>query len=125
MGDIEGIVQMISRAYKSEKFFTITGIYKVHLFYDCLNGSILLGSREPVPFNFAIDSNPGHQNHKKNENQMLYKLIKYVLFYIFSYLDDDDHKLVDHIREAVIFSCQILTFQVSAVNNWTNELRYV
>ena len=48
LGDIPGFVQLIPGTYKSGKPINITGIDKVHLKCDCVNGSIVNGTREPI-----------------------------------------------------------------------------
>ena len=48
LDDIDGFYQLIARSYKSERPFNITGIDKIHLKCDCIQGSIVNGIREPV-----------------------------------------------------------------------------
>ena len=47
IGDFEGFVQLIPTAYKSYKPINITGTDKVHLKADCIQGSIVNGTRQP------------------------------------------------------------------------------
>ena len=48
LDDLDGFCQLIAGSYKSEKPINITGIDKVHLKSDCINGSIVNGIREPI-----------------------------------------------------------------------------
>ena len=43
LGDIEGFAHLIPGKYKSDKAINFIGIAKVHLKYDCINGSIVTG----------------------------------------------------------------------------------
>ena len=55
-GDIEGFIQFIPGSYKSNKPIIITGIDKIHLKCDCINGC-----RGPILYSFALDKPPGHK----------------------------------------------------------------
>ena len=48
LDDIDGFYQLIAGSYKSDKPINITGIDKVHLKCDCIQGSIVNGIREPI-----------------------------------------------------------------------------
>ena len=48
LDDIDGFYQIIAGLYKSNKPINITGIDKVHLKCDCIQGSIINGIREPI-----------------------------------------------------------------------------
>ena len=61
IGDIKRFIQLLPGSYKSDKPIIITGIDEVHLKRDCINGSILNGIREPILYNFALSSPPGHK----------------------------------------------------------------
>ena len=61
LGDIEGFVQLTPGTYKSDKPVNITGIVKIDLKCDCLQRSIVNGTREPVLYTFALSSPPGHE----------------------------------------------------------------
>ena len=62
LGDIKGFIQKIPGTYKSDKPINITGIDKIHLKCDCINGSIVNGVRDPILYNFALDQPPGPKN---------------------------------------------------------------
>ena len=61
LDDIEGFYQLIAGSYKSEKPINITGIDKIHLKCDCIQGSIVNGIREPILYSFALSSPAGHK----------------------------------------------------------------
>ena len=61
LDDIDGFYQMIAGSYKTDKPINITGIDKVHLNCDCIDGSIVNGVREPILYSFALDKPPGHK----------------------------------------------------------------
>ena len=61
LNDIEGFYQILPGSYEGNKPINITGIDKVHLKADCIQGSIVNGVREPILFSFALSSPPGHK----------------------------------------------------------------
>ena len=63
--DIDGFYQKIARLYKSDRPINITGIDKIHLICDCINGSIVNGVREPILYSFALSSPLGHKMYKE------------------------------------------------------------
>ena len=65
LDDIDGFYQLIAGSYKSDKPINITGIDKVHLKYDCINGSIVKGIREPILYPFALSSPSRHKIYKE------------------------------------------------------------
>ena len=64
LGDVQGFIQLIPGSYKSDKPINITGIDKVHLKCNCVQGSIVTGIREPILYSFALISPPGHKIYK-------------------------------------------------------------
>ena len=98
---------MIPGSYKSDKPINITGIDKVHLKCDCINGSIVNGIRESILYPFALSSPPGHQIFKEPRNKLFKKINKSVLSRITIYLKDDGHEPVDFHRETISFTCQL------------------
>ena len=52
---------MIAGSYKSDKPINITGVDKVHLKCDCIQGSIMNCTREPILHFFALDQPPGQE----------------------------------------------------------------
>ena len=47
LDEIDGFYQLIAGSYKSDRSINITGINRVHLKCDCINGSTVNGIREP------------------------------------------------------------------------------
>ena len=108
LDDIEGFYQLIAGSYKSDKPINITGIDKVHLKCDCLQGSIVNGIREPILYSFALSSPPGHKIYKEPKVKLFKRINKSVLSHITFYLENDDHKPVDFHNETVSFTCQLI-----------------
>ena len=107
LDDIDGFYQFIAGSYKSDKQINITGIDKVHLECDCIQGSIVNGVREPILYSFALSSPPGHKIYKEPRVQLFKKVNKSVLSHITFYFEDDDHKAVDFNGETISFTCQL------------------
>ena len=108
LDDIEGFYQLIAGSYKSDRLINITGIDKIHLKCDCINGSIVNGVREPILYSFALSSPPGHKIYKEPRVKLLKKINKSVLSHIKFYFEDDNHKLVDFNKEVINFTCQLI-----------------
>ena len=66
--DIDGFYQLIAGSYESDKPINITGIEKVHLKCDCIQGSIVNGIREPILYSFCLSSPPGRNKFFKNQD---------------------------------------------------------
>ena len=108
LDDIDGFYQLISGSYKSEKPINITGIDKVHLKTDCIDGSIMNGFRQPILYNFALDQPPGCKIYKEPKVKLFKKINKSVVSHIRFYLEDDDYKPVDFNGEMISFTCQLI-----------------
>ena len=108
LDDIDGFYQLIPGSYKSEKPINITGIDKVHLNCNCIDGSIVNGIREPILYSFALDQPPGHKIYKEPKVKLFKKINKSVLSHITLYLEDDDYKAVDFNGEPIIFTCHLI-----------------
>ena len=108
LDDIDGFYQLIAGSYKSDKPINITGIDKVHLKCDCVDGGIMNGTREPILYSFALDQPPGHKIYKEPKVKLFKKINKRVLSHITFYLEDDDYKPVDFNNEIVSFTCQLI-----------------
>ena len=106
--DIDGHYQIIAGSYKSDRPINITGIDKIHLKCDCIQGSIVNGVREPILYSFALSSPPGHKIYKEPRVKLFKKINKSVLSHITFYLEDDDHKPVDFNSETISFTCQLI-----------------
>ena len=108
LNDIEGLYQILAGSYKSDRPINITGIDKVHLKCDCIQGSIVNGVREPILYSFALSSPPGHKIYKEPRAKLFKKLNKSVLSHITFYFEDDDHKPVGFNGETISFTCQLI-----------------
>ena len=108
LDDIDGFYQIIAGSYKSNKPINITGIDKVHLKCDCIQGSIKNGVRESILYSFALSSPPGHKIYKEPRVKLIKKINKSVLSHITFYFEDDDHKPVDFNNETISFTCQLI-----------------
>ena len=108
LDDIEGFYQLIPGSYKSDKPINITGIDKVHLKCNCIDGSIVNGVREPILYSFALDQPPGYKIYKEPKVKLFKKINKSVLSHITLYFEDDDYKPVDFNNETISFTCQLI-----------------
>ena len=108
LDDIDGFYQFIAGSYKSDRSISITGIDKVHLKCDCIQGSIVNGIREPILYSFALSSPPGQKKYKEPRVKLFKKINKSVLFHIKFCFEDNDHKPVDLHNETVSFTCQLI-----------------
>ena len=108
LDDIDGFYQLIAGSYKSDRPNNITGIDKIHLKCDCMQGSIVNGIREPILYSFALSSPPGYKMFKEPRIKLFKKINKSILSHITFYFEDDDHKPVDFNNETINFTCQII-----------------
>ena len=108
LDDVEGFYQILPGSYEGNKSINITGIDKVHLKCDCIQGSIVNGVREPILYSFAISSPPGHEIIKETRVKLFKKVNKSVLSHITSYFEDDDYKPVDFHNKTITFTCQLI-----------------
>ena len=108
LNDIKGFYQILPGSYQSNKPINITGIDKIHLKCDCIQGSIVNGFREPILFSFALSSPPAHKIYKEPRIKLFKKVNKSVLSHISFYFEDDDYKPVDFHGETISFTCQLI-----------------
>ena len=108
LDDIDGFYQLIAGSYRSDRPINITGIDKIHLKCDCMQGCIINGIREPILYSFGLSSPPGHKIYKEPRVKLFKKINKSVLSHITFYFEDDDHKLVDCNNETISFTCQLI-----------------
>ena len=47
--------------YTSQKIVNLTSTNKIHLKCDCIDGSVVNGSRQPILFSFVLDKKPGYK----------------------------------------------------------------
>ena len=86
---------MIAGSYEGDRPINISGFDKIHLKFNCINGSIVNGVREPFLFSFALFSPPGHKIYKEPRIKFFKKMNKSFLSHITFYFENDDHKPVD------------------------------
>ena len=108
LDDIDSHYEIIAGSYKSDKPINITGIDKIHLKCDCIQGSIVNGKREPILYSFALSSPPGHKIYKEPRVKLFKKINKSVLSHITFYFEDDDYQPVDFHGETISFTCQLI-----------------
>ena len=108
LNDIEGFYQILAGSYKNNRPVNITGIDKVHLKCDCIQGSIINGVREQILYSSAISSPPGYKIFKEPRVKLFKKINKSVLSHITFYFEDDDQKPVDFHKETISFTCQLI-----------------
>ena len=99
---------MILGLYEGNKPINITGIDKVHLKCDVVDGSTVNGVREPILYSFALDQPPGQKIYKEPKVKLFKKVNKSVLSHITFYVEDDDYKPVDFNGESILFTCQLI-----------------
>ena len=95
LDEIDGFYQLIAGSYKGDRPVNITGIDKIHLKCDCIQGSIVNGIREPILYSFALSSPPGYKIHKEPRINLSTKVNKSVLSHITFSFEDDDYRPVD------------------------------
>ena len=108
LNDVGGFYQILPGSYEGDRPINITGIDKVHLKCDCIQGSIVNGVRESILYSFALSSPPGHKIHKEPRVKFFKKVNKSVLSHITFYFEDDDYKPVDFHNETITFTCQLI-----------------
>ena len=108
LDDIDGFYQLIAGSYTSDRPINITGIDKIHIKCDSVQGSIVNGVREPISNSFALSSPPGHKIFEESRINLFEKTIKSILSHITSYFEDDDYKPVDFHNETLLFACQLI-----------------
>ena len=107
MDDIDRFYQSIAGSYKGDKPINITGIDKLHPKCDCIDGSIVNGTRELILYSFALSSPPSHNLYKEPRVKLFKKVNKSVLSPLTFYLEDDDYKPIDFNNGIVSFTCQL------------------
>ena len=99
---------MIPGFNKSEKPINVTGIDKIQLKFDCINGSVLDKVRQPILFNFALDKLLCHNIYKEPRIKLSKKINKPVLSHITFCQEEDNHKPVNFNNETISFICQLI-----------------
>ena len=76
--------------------------------FDCIDGSIVNGVREPILYSLVLDQPPGLKIYKEPKITLFKKINKCVLSHLTFSLEDDDYKPVDVINGTVSFACQLI-----------------
>ena len=105
LDDIDGFYQLIAGSYKSDNSVNISGVDKIHLECDCIQGSFFNCARELFLYSFALSLPPGHKIYKEPRLKRFKKVNKSVLSHITFYFEDDDHKPVDLKNGTMSFTC--------------------
>ena len=79
LDDRDGFHQLIAGSYKSDRPIIFTGIDKIPLKGDCINGSIVNGIREPVLYSSGLSSLPGHKIYEQPRVKFFKNINKSVL----------------------------------------------
>ena len=69
--NIDGFYLLIAGSYENDSPINITGIDKIHLKYDCINGSFVNGTREPISYSFFWLHHPDTNYTKNLESKFL------------------------------------------------------
>ena len=95
--------------YRSDKIIlNLNTIDKIHLKCDCIDGSIQDGVRQPILFNFVLDTPAGYKVFCETETIHYKKINKSVLNTITFYLEDDNNKVVDFNGKTLTFTLQMI-----------------
>ena len=108
LNDIEGFYQILPGSYEGDRPINITGIDKIHLKCDCINGSIKNGVREPILYSFASSSTTGQKIYKELRVKLFKKINKSILSHITFYFEDDGYKPTNFNKETRSFTCQLI-----------------
>ena len=98
--------------YKHYNFLTnvfiinLSSTNKIHLKCDVIDGSIVVGLRQPILFNFVLDRPSDYKVFFQPET-IHYKVNKSVLNTITFYLEADNHEEVDFNGETLTFTLQM------------------
>ena len=72
--------------YFSEKIRKVSTIRKIHLKCDCIDGSVLNGVRQPIPYSVVSDKFPGYKvisepeiKHSKGNKQICFEYYNFLL----------------------------------------------
>ena len=116
---------MSAGSYKNYTPINITGIVKVHLKCDCINGRIVNGIRESILYLFGLSSPPGHEKYKEPGVILFKEINKSVLSHITFYLEDDDQKPVDFNKETITFTCQLMKIMKIIIRIYVHTNKWV
>ena len=98
--------------YISQKFVNLGNTNKIHLNCDCIDRSVVNGSRQPILdkliYCFVLDKLPGYKVFSEPETIHYRKINKSVLNTIKFYLEDDFNEEVDFNKGTLTFTSQMI-----------------
>ena len=77
--------------YISQKIVNLSNTNKIHLKCDCIDGTVVNGSRESILYKFILDKLPGYKVFCEPETILYKKINKSILNTITFYLEDDNN----------------------------------
>ena len=98
----------VPAVYTSDKILNLNTTNKIHLKYDCFDGSIQNGLRQPILYSFVLDKPSGYKIFCEPETIHYKKITKSVLNTITFYLEDDNNEEVDFNGETLTFTLQMI-----------------
>ena len=103
--------------YTSDKnILNLNTINKIHLKYDCIDGSIQDGLRQPILFSFKLDKRSGYEGICEPETIHSKKINKSVLNTITFYLEDNNNEVVNFNGETLILHSKRLKFEQTCLH---------
>ena len=95
--------------YTTDKIILkLNTINEIHLKYDCIDGSVQDGVRQPILFSFVLDKPNGYKIFCEPETIQYKKINKSVLNTITFYLEDDYNEEVNFNGETLTFTLQMI-----------------
>ena len=94
--------------YNSQKIVNLGSTNKIRLKCDCIDGSVVVGSTQPILYSFNLDKPPGYKVFCEPETVHYKKINKSVLNTITFYLENDMNEEVNFNQETVTFTLQMI-----------------
>ena len=98
----------IPGVYTSNKLLNLSTTNKIHFKADVIDGSVVVGVRQPILYSFVLDKPSGYKVFCEPETIHYRKINKPVLNTITFYLEDDNNEEVDFNRETLTFTLQMI-----------------
>ena len=108
LGFISGRDYKHYNEYTSQKLVHLRTTIKIHLKCDVIDGSILVGLRQPILFSFILDKSAGYQASCEPETIRYKKINKSVLITITFYLEDYNDEEADFNGKTFSFKLQMI-----------------
>ena len=94
--------------YTSQKIVNLGSSNKILLKCDCIDGSVVNGSRQPILYSFVLDKLPGYKVFSEAGTIHYKKINKSVLNTTTFYLEDNNHKEVNFNGATLTFTLQMI-----------------